>query len=733
MATIMDFLTNNADKIKAGITSADVISAKYTYSNVHTLGTFSDLEFVTDPKPYKRYSTTGTTYGVDSNGFDFFKTPTHPELYALDVNGFRFKLSADADVAGDLIIGTDIKYLFEFNSTDKNGIVIPEDVALISKMSVTDNDITEIADNASNISTKYVLKANNKYYTVTSGTLTEIQETDVMTNGFDSTETGFSVSSLGSDVQLIIIASMDDSNPSAFDFTLSYGINEVTVTGGTRSEIAEFINFYLIRTDGMDVYELLADHTVQNGVLNSDLYADADLYALNPALPYGKALTSNTNLSNLFVKVPTYDDFDTYVPDNDTFTNVYSIISEGQDNPNYATDDKVTGSQDSIKKYQATGTITTGTNFRPMLTLVYTSTLGKAYGNAGRAEDLFWYNGDVATTVTKTDVATDITKYPKYELPMIKLGGVDGATVNYAARVPSTNTSLFGLTEVGEFFFKFWINNEQAELMTTAYTEFIFGDSAGASSAAVITLKVARDSLIISGTNPVFTKTVTFTSALEAGELLLHVRAKDAANAVTALVEISQNGDTLATVSESADGINFTSKFICRSIAYVNGTGDTSYSLLSELLFFEDEITKNYHMIPLGKDTVYTDPSSTWTSTTVGDQELYTTSNLGPQYLYHDIDTTNLDDAAAKAMELNVVGMVVSTAGHVDTTDHTQVGHYTTNIRNTAHTITRKYAKKEIGADSGSWTFREDPITRDPVTKTTLNALEIGTETVPED
>jgi hypothetical protein len=138
-------------------------------------------------------------------------------------------------------------------------------------------------------------------------------------------------------------------------------------------------------------------------------------------------------------------------------------------------------------------------------------------------------------------------------------------------------------------------------------------------------------------------------------------------------------------------------------------------------------------MIQLDKDTVYTDPNTTWTSTTVGDNELYTTSDTGAQYLYHDIDTANLDTAESNTMAFTVIGMVVSTAGHVDTTDHTQVGHYTTNVRNTAHTVTRKYVKKEIGADSGNWTFREDPITRDPVTKTTLNALEIGTETVPED
>ena len=724
MATIADFLVDNADKIKNGITTNDIIYAQYTYTNVHTPGTFTDLEFVDAPKAYKRLTATGTTYGIDSKGFEFLSTPAHPELYALDANGFRFKFSADANDVSDLVVGTDIKHLFEFNDTDKNGIVIPNDIALISKDPVTDNAITAISDNASNIGTKYLLKANDKYYTVSSGTITEVDAADILTSGFDSTETGFDVSSLGTDVQLVVICSIDTTNVTDFDFTLTYGVTEATVTGGTRSTLSEFVNFYLFNGDTIDIYKMLADHTVQNGVLNSDLYADTDLYAITSDL--GKALTNNNKASNLYMKVPTYDDFDGYVPNNEIYTNVYSIISEGTDNPNYATDDKVTGSQDSIKKYQATGTITTGTNFRPMLNIVYKSTLGEAYANPGKAEDFFWINRDVAETVTRSDVT--ITKNTKYELPMIKLGGVDAGTVAFADRIPATLTNIFNVDSVPEFYFKFWINQENAAAMAIGHTEFRFGDPLA--SGATITLKIANDGINLTGTNPSFSKTSS--EAISAGEFILHVRSKDTSQSTTALVELSCNGTKLIEVTESADSINFTNKFICTAVAYENSSGDTSFSLLSEIMFFESVLTKNNHMLALDKKNVITDPNVTWNTSTVGDKTVYSTNAAGSQYLYHDIDTQNFVDAAADAIQLDIVGMVVSTSGLVDSTDHTQIGAYTTKIRDTNHTKTREFARKTMGEDLGNWTFLEDPITKNTVSKTTIEAVEIGTVTSKE-
>ena len=220
MATIADFITDNAGKIKNGITTSDIIYAKYTYTNVHTPGTFDDLEFVTAPKAYKRLLTDGTVYGVDSKGFEFLNTPAHPELYALDANGFRFKFSADAASASALVVGTDVKHLFEFNTTDSNGIVVPNDIALISKEPITDNDITAIADNATNIDTKYLLKANNKYYTVTGGAAAEVPAANIMTSGFTSAETGFNVTSLGTNVQLVIICGINTANAANFDLSL---------------------------------------------------------------------------------------------------------------------------------------------------------------------------------------------------------------------------------------------------------------------------------------------------------------------------------------------------------------------------------------------------------------------------------------------------------------------------------------------------------------------------------
>lgn len=722
MATISDFLLDNAAKIKNGLTSNDIIYAQYTYTNVHTPGTFTDLEFVNAPKAYKRLTANGTTYGVDSKGFQFLYTPAHPELYSLDANGFKFKFSANAASSAALVPGTDVKHLFEFNSTDENGIVIPNDIALISKDPVTDNAITAISDNASNIGTKYVLKADNKFYTISSGSLTEIQESAVMTDGFDSSVTGINVSSLGDDVQLIIICSIDATDTSNFDFTVTYGVTEATVTGGTRSTLSEYVNFYLMNGRVNDVYQLLADHTVQNGVLNSDLYADTDLYAITSE--YGKNLSNNRRGSNLYLKVPTYDDFDEYIPDNAIYADAYSIISEGTANPNYATDDKITGSQTSIKKYKATGTITTGTNFRPSITIVYTTTLGLAYGNPGRAEDFFWINDDVMETVTRSDVT--ITANTKYELPMIKLGGVAGSTVAFADRLPATLTNFINVVPVPEFYFKFWINLEAAGNMSAGHTEFRFADPL--ETGATITLKIAKDTATIVGTNPSFTKTYAL-SNVNAAEFILHVRAKNTSTSTTALVELSKDGTTIITATEADDSLNFTNEFICSGVAYENGSSDTSYSLISEILFFEDQLTRNHHMLGLDKDNVFTDPNVNWTTSTVGDKTVYSTNAAGGQYLYHSIDTNNFDDAAEDAIQLDIVGMVVSTARMVDSTDHAQIGSYTTKIRNGSHTITRELAKKNMGTDLGNWTFREDPVTKTAVTKSTIEAIEIGAET----
>ena len=723
MATIADFLSNNADKIKNGITASDIIYAKYTYTNVHTPGTFTDLEVVTGPKAYKKLMANGTVYGVDSKGFEFLNTPAHPELYALDANGFRFQFSADADSASDLVVGTDVKHLFEFNTTDKNGIVIPNDIALISKEPVTDNAITAISDNATNIDTKYLLKANNKYYTVASGVVSEVAAADVLTSGFNSTETGFDVSSLGTDVQLVIICSINTST--TFDFTKIYGVTEATVTGGSRSELSEYVNFYLLNGQTIDTYKMLADHTVQNGILNSDLYADTDLYAISSK--YGKNLSNNRNGSNLYIQVPTYTDFDEYIPNNEVYTNAYSIISEGDTNPNYATDDKVTGSQVSIKKYQATGTITTGTNFRPMLNILYSSTLGKAYANPGKAEDFFWLNADVMQTVDTSTVT--ITSLTKYDLPMIKLGGVDGSTIPFNSRIPSTLTNMFNVLGVPEFYFKFWINLENAAAMGSGHTEFRFTDPLAAG--VTITLKIANDTVTLIGTNPGFSKSATYTTPIDAGEFILHVRTKDATAGTTALIELSLDGTKIIEVTEAADSINFTNEFICSTIAYDNSAGDTSFALISEIMFFEDTITKNNHMIPLTADTVVTDPNVTWNTSTSPDGKttIYSTNAAGSQYLYHSVDTKNFDDAAQAAIQLDIIGMVVSTSGLVDSTDHTQIGAYTTKIRDIANSTTKEFAKKKMGEDIGNWTFREDPLTKAPVSKATIQALEIGTVT----
>lgn len=721
MASIADFLTNEADKIKTGIKPTDFIRAQYSYSGVHTVGSFTDLEFTTAPKTYKKLFTSGTTYGVDSNGFEFFGSIAHPELYALDVNGFRFKFSIDASTESAIIVGTDVKHKFEYNSTDQNGIVIPADVALISKEPITDNAITAIADNATNIGTKYVLKADNKYYTVQSGAAVEIS--DIMNDGFDSTETGFNVSSLGTDVYLIIVCSVDDSSPSTFDFTLTYGLTEATVTGGTRSgNTIEFVNFHLLNDDVLDTYVMLADHAVQDGIYNSDLYADTDLYGFNSR--YGKNLTNYEKKSNLYVKVPSYDDFDAYVPNIVTYTNQYSAISD-PDNSDYATDEKITGNQDSLRMVQATGTPASGTTFRPMITIMYESALGKSYANAGRMEDFFWNNSDVMTTVSRSEVT--ITENTKHVLPMVKLGGVDDTTVPFADRKPTTLTNLFGFnTGVKEFYFKFWINTENAASMATAYTEFVFCDPDNASK--TITMRIADDSVTITGASPVFSKSATLLN-FKAGEFILHIRTKDSSN--TALVELTKDGQAVITATEAADSINFTNRFIVSSIAYHNGASESSFSLLSEMIFFETPLDKNNHMIPLGMNNVVTDPGVAWSSTTVGDKEIYTTNAVGSQYLYHDLDTTNLDTAAAAAMQLDIVGMTVSTAGMVDTTDHTQIGAYSTNVRDTLHTVTREYTTKNIGSDKGNLTFRDDPVTRANITKATLQAIEVGTVTAP--
>lgn len=456
---LQQFADINETKIKEGFTSADIIYAKYTYPNLHTMGNFSEFYCNTEFKPYKKIAPTYTLYGTDMFTFDFLDTPAHPECYRLKPSGLYFNLAANYTTGGN--IANEVKHVFETDPIDNVAIVVPNDIAIISKEPIDEDTLfTELDAEYDNIDVKFAFAMNGGYYTISGGALSGISKAQVYTNGFaigDTINSGVAETLINGGAKLIVVISIDTTNvATSFDFNIDYAVYTASLVGTSatgKTDIDEYTNFYLV--EGAEANSrFVSVKNLQKGIKPSDVYADTDIYGKNYAIGYDVEPGGN-DICTIFFRSADYLDYDEYM-------DIYGLIDyrdksflsnkKDLDYENYYGTDQF----GVISKTNNTAmTEDFGLCFRPVMSVcVQTEPYDFLSINPGRIED--FYYSDTTNAETIYDNSDNLEQPAPRNLPMIKFG-IDHDSTTWEPASGYITSSTREMKDIG---FKFVANFE---------------------------------------------------------------------------------------------------------------------------------------------------------------------------------------------------------------------------------------------------------------------------------
>lgn len=688
---LQQFADINETKIKEGFTSADIIYAKYTYSNLHTMGNFSEFYCNTEFKPYKKIAPTYTLYGTDMFTFEFLDTPTHPECYRLKPSGLYFNFAANYTNAST--ISSEVKYLFETNSIDNVAICIPNDVAIISKEPIDEDTLfTKLNAEFDNIGVKFAFAMNGGYYTISSGALSSISKAQVYTNGFTIAETindGVAQTLISGGAKLIVIISVDTTGItgiSDFDFSLDYAVYTASLVGTSstgKTDIDEYTNFYLV--EGAEANSrFISVKNLQKGIKPSDVYADKDIYGANYSIGYDVEPGGN-DICTIFFRSADYLDYDEYM-------DIYGLIDyrdksflsnkKDLDYENYYGTDQF----GVIAKANNTAmTEDFGLCFRPIMSVcVQTEPYDFLSINPGRIED--FYYSDTTNAQTIYDNSDNLEQPAPRNLPMIKFG-IDHDSSTWEPASGYITSSTREMKDIG---FKFVANFEHVpddETVTEDNTLYIkFAETSEATNPKSFYFVFKKNKAYITDTiggNVINGDTVANFTEIKRGNFMVK-GSIDEANPANSTMKIYLEGEEIySSRYQFANKMHMSAIFAQEGVVYVSGF------ILTLTLSNFDESTV---VIPVDKEDVL-----------VEDED-------DRKFFGLDVDTF-------KARYKSYVGFVpkffiLSTAQAVTSDDTTTYDQYKPTIASkTTSRVKSTSIPKPIGTnDTGNWVMQMNPL-----------------------